>query len=46
VRNDPLVIVSYLGTDQQAINRSGEAASALKDAIALPVTGSEPRLPS
>ena len=28
VRNDPLVIASYLGTDPQAINRSGAVAAA------------------
>jgi hypothetical protein len=28
VRNDPLVIASYLGTDERAIRRSGTLAAA------------------
>jgi ABC-type branched-subunit amino acid transport system ATPase component len=35
VRNDPLVIASYLGTDARAIQRSGAAASGEKPVIGL-----------
>ena len=31
VRNDPLVIASYLGTDERAINRSGDPLSPVED---------------
>jgi ABC-type branched-subunit amino acid transport system ATPase component len=39
VRNDPLVIASYLGTDERAIARSGAAASSL-DAAPAPAPAS------
>ena len=36
VRNDPAVIASYLGTDERAIQRSGDAASADKSPTSDP----------
>jgi ABC-type branched-subunit amino acid transport system ATPase component len=38
VRNDPLVIASYLGTDERAIQRSGQQASTLGTTAGLVAT--------
>jgi hypothetical protein len=40
VRHDPLVVASYLGTDDRAIARSGAASEQRADAVPLPTRSS------